>query len=98
VLEIAFRAMGLQKHPGVIISQDLEEKIINEMEKLLPAQQYVIDTIFAVLFAADNKGLSISDNQREELRATALRCVFATQDYKDLVEETKKLTTAAVAV
>ena len=87
-LRIAFKAMKLQKHAGVIISQDLEEKIVEDLASKLPPVQRLFDTVYAVLFAASNEDLDLSENQREELRTSALLAVFPTEDYEKIIIKT----------
>lgn len=93
-LSIAFKAMKLQKHAGVIISQDLEEKIVKDLAAKLPPVQRVYDSVYSALFAADDPDLDLSDNQKEELRNSALLAVFPTEEYKNI--EIKTAVPAAV--
>ena len=83
-LEVAFAAMKLQDHAGVIISKDLQDKIIEQLVSLLPHTQRIIDTVYAALFAADEESLNISDNQREELRNNALLALWPVDKYQEL--------------
>jgi hypothetical protein len=86
VLAAGFRAMNLQRHAGVVIAQELEEKIVEEIASQLPLVQDVMDTVYAALFAADNDQLTISDHQREELRNNALLSVFPVDVYKAIAD------------
>lgn len=88
VVKTAFKAMGLQRC-GVVINQNTEEKIVESICKDLPKVQNVYDTIYYVLFSAENPDLDITENQREELRQKALLSIFPAEKYRKIVEETK---------
>lgn len=86
-LAAGFRAMHLQKHSGVVIAQDMEEKIVDALASHLPPVQDVLSTVYAVLFAADDEALDfLSENQREELRNNALLSVFPVDEYQELTK------------
>ena len=94
IVKEAFRSMGLQRN-GVVINQKTEEKIVESICKDLPKVQNVYDTIYCVLFSAENPDLDITETQREELRLNVLLSIFPVEKYKKIVEETK---TALAAV
>ena len=76
----SFEAMRLQKG-AVIINKEIEEKIIEALVENMPKRQDILDTVYAVLFVADNPDIDfITENQREELRRKALLAVFGDFD------------------
>ena len=75
LLKEGFRAMELQKH-CVIVSQELETKIVESLAKEMTPISDVLDVVYTILFASENKNLDISENQRAELRRNAMKAVF----------------------
>lgn len=93
-VKTAFHEMRLQRS-GVIINQKTEEKIVKKICEDLPKTQNVYDTVYCVLFAAENPDLDITESQREELRQRVLLAIFPIKKYEKIVEDTKTAITAA---
>ncbi len=93
-VRIAFKAMKLQRHAGAIISQDLEEKIVDSLSAMLPPVQRVFETVYAVLFSPMNEDLPITESQREALGQHVILSVFPVEEYQSI--EIKAAVPAAV--
>ena len=88
-LEAAFRAMDLRSH-SMEISIKTEAESVDTLTAGTTAQTLpVYDAVFMALTAHENENLTLSPNQREHLKAHALRAVLAIDEYKKIIEEEK---------
>ncbi len=88
-LEAAFRAMNLRAR-SMEISVRTEAEIVDILTSASSAKTMpVYDAVFLALNAHKSEDLHLSENQREHLKAHALRAVLITDEYKQIIEEEK---------